>query len=226
MKLDVPILSIDYSLCPEAPFPRALEEVFFAYCWALKNAECLGWTGEKIVFAGDSAGGNLVTAACIKCIELGISKPDGLFVAYGTFIVNFVVTPSRFMGLFDTFLSAGTIIKVMKSYGGGAPLHSTSQDVSSDSKSSVSSEIPELAAEEFMFEISKHYLLSPYWAPDDILREFPPTRILTMSPDPCIDECVDFSKKLRRLNVDVHLDILDAKLAHGFLIMTQVRSQF
>ena len=33
-ELGTPILSIDYSLAPEAPFPRALEECFYAYCWA------------------------------------------------------------------------------------------------------------------------------------------------------------------------------------------------
>lgn len=41
-ELGAPILSIDYSLAPEAPFPRALEECFYAYCWALKNCRLLG----------------------------------------------------------------------------------------------------------------------------------------------------------------------------------------
>lgn len=50
--LNIPILSIDYSLAPEAPFPRALEEVFYAYCWALKNCKLLGTTAEKVIFAG------------------------------------------------------------------------------------------------------------------------------------------------------------------------------
>lgn len=40
--LGVPILSVDYSLAPEAPFPRALEECFYAYCWALRNHHLLG----------------------------------------------------------------------------------------------------------------------------------------------------------------------------------------
>lgn len=43
----VPILSIDYSLAPEAPFPRALEEVTYAYAWALKNYNLLGSTGIR-----------------------------------------------------------------------------------------------------------------------------------------------------------------------------------
>lgn len=45
-QLKVPILSIDYSLAPEAPYPRALEETLFAYCWALKNYTHLGSTGK------------------------------------------------------------------------------------------------------------------------------------------------------------------------------------
>lgn len=41
-ELNVPVLSVDYSLSPEAPFPRALEECFYAYCWALNNCHLLG----------------------------------------------------------------------------------------------------------------------------------------------------------------------------------------
>lgn len=45
-KLNVPIVSIDYSLAPQAPFPRALDEVFYAYCWMLNNFKEIGSTGE------------------------------------------------------------------------------------------------------------------------------------------------------------------------------------
>ncbi|XP_069313149.1 hormone-sensitive lipase isoform X5 [Eulemur rufifrons] len=45
-ELGAPILSIDYSLAPEAPFPRALEECFFAYCWAVKHCALLGTETE------------------------------------------------------------------------------------------------------------------------------------------------------------------------------------
>ena len=55
-ELDVPILSIDYSLSPEAPFPRALEECFFVYAWCLNNFDQLGTTGKFLCLAGDSAG--------------------------------------------------------------------------------------------------------------------------------------------------------------------------
>ena len=52
----MPILSIDYSLAPAAPFPQAHNEIYFAYIWALQNLDLVGSTGEKICFSGDSAG--------------------------------------------------------------------------------------------------------------------------------------------------------------------------
>ncbi len=58
--LKVPIVSIDYSLAPAHAFPRASEECFYVYAWCLLNKDLLGWTGDKIICVGDSAGGVLV----------------------------------------------------------------------------------------------------------------------------------------------------------------------
>ena len=49
---DTPILSVDYSLAPEAPYPRALEEVLYAYVWALNNCERLGTTAKRVALVG------------------------------------------------------------------------------------------------------------------------------------------------------------------------------
>ena len=46
-ELDIPILSIDYSLAPEFPYPRQVEEIFLAYCWALNNSASLGNSDEE-----------------------------------------------------------------------------------------------------------------------------------------------------------------------------------
>ena len=45
-QLNTPVLSIDYSLAPEAPYPRACEEIFYCYVWMLADLETLGTTGE------------------------------------------------------------------------------------------------------------------------------------------------------------------------------------
>jgi hypothetical protein len=38
----------------------------------------IGWTGERIAWVGDSAGGNLIMSVAIRCITLNIKRmPDG-----------------------------------------------------------------------------------------------------------------------------------------------------
>ncbi|XP_050466782.1 hormone-sensitive lipase isoform X2 [Cataglyphis hispanica] len=117
--LGVPILSIDYSLAPEAPYPRALEEVLYAYAWALKHASTLlGSTAEKVIFVGDSAGGNLNLGATLKCLQLNIRRPDGIFMAYTPVFIDFIPSPSRLISLTDTLLPFGFLVRCMKSYVG------------------------------------------------------------------------------------------------------------
>ncbi|KAL1138731.1 hypothetical protein AAG570_008793 [Ranatra chinensis] len=115
-KIDCPILSVDYSLAPEAPYPRALEEVFFAYCWTISNAHILGSTAERIILAGDSAGANLNIGLTMKCIEYGIRLPDGLFLAYAPVVLSFAPSPSRTLCLLDPLLPFGFLLNCSKAY--------------------------------------------------------------------------------------------------------------
>lgn len=119
--IDAPILSVDYSLAPEAPFPRALEEVFYAYCWMLKNAEHLGTTAERIVVAGDSAGANLSIGITLKCIEMGIRIPDGIFLAYCPTLISFVPSPARLLCLMDPLLPFGFMMRCLRAYASPGP---------------------------------------------------------------------------------------------------------
>ncbi|SPP73305.1 hormone-sensitive lipase [Drosophila guanche] len=414
--LDCPILSVDYSLAPEAPFPRALQEVFYAYCWLLKNAEHLGTTAERIVCAGDSAGANLSIGVALKCIEQGVRVPDGLFLAYCPTLVSFVPSPARLLCLMDPLLPFGFMMRCLRAY--ASPAKETLQqnakhveevaqirnapksslgsatssrrtslarstltsleanadpdDESSDTFASasasyhsqtvertdmpnsegdnsscvsfeddsqpivhypveISADTPkdlETAAyidqfldkylidtatievseettlpatqvqsnglgkdmtdgnilvetgrdliamdtlhgrwqeavnnitntlsrctksyeihgsnalspqdvrnmdaliarspsEEFAFDVPKDPFLSPYWACDDWLSQLPETKILTLNMDPCLDDCVMFAKKLKRLGRQVNLEILEG-LPHGFLNFTMLSNE-
>ncbi|XP_077839056.1 hormone-sensitive lipase isoform X11 [Macaca mulatta] len=78
-ELGAPIISIDYSLAPEAPFPRALEECFFAYCWAIKHCALLGAKTEDHSNSDQKALGmiGLVrrdTALLLRDFRLGASS--------------------------------------------------------------------------------------------------------------------------------------------------------
>ncbi|XP_029176344.1 hormone-sensitive lipase-like [Nylanderia fulva] len=116
--LDVPILCIDYSLAPEAPYPRSLEEALYSYAWALNHATVLGSTAKKVILVGDSAGGVLCLQVIFRCVQLNIRKPTGIFVVYPPGIIDFLPSPSHMFFLNDPFLLVGTIIRLLKAYVG------------------------------------------------------------------------------------------------------------
>ncbi|KAL0962585.1 hypothetical protein UPYG_G00342090 [Umbra pygmaea] len=116
--LNVPILSVDYSLAPEAPFPRALEECFYAYCWALKNCHLLGSTAERVCLAGDSAGGNLCITVSMRAMACGVRVPDGIMAAYPATLLTTDASPSRLLTLIDPLLPLGVLSKCLNAYAG------------------------------------------------------------------------------------------------------------
>jgi acetyl esterase/lipase len=67
------VLSVDYRLAPEHPFPASLEDCTAAYRWLLST----GVAPENIVIAGDSAGGNLTLTTLIRLRDNGTPLPAG-----------------------------------------------------------------------------------------------------------------------------------------------------
>jgi acetyl esterase/lipase len=65
------VLAVDYRLAPEDPFPAALDDCLASYRWLLEE----GYDSHKIIFAGDSSGGNLALASLISIRDAGESLP-------------------------------------------------------------------------------------------------------------------------------------------------------
>lgn len=68
--LDAVVVSVDYRLAPEHPHPDGLSDVHAVARWAVDNAAGLGADPDRLVLAGDSAGGNLATCAAILARDI------------------------------------------------------------------------------------------------------------------------------------------------------------
>lgn len=66
------VVSVDYSLAPERPFPHGLNDFEDALLWCFENASEINGNPRRMAVAGDSAGGNL-SAAVAQRLQ---SHPD------------------------------------------------------------------------------------------------------------------------------------------------------
>jgi len=76
------VLSVDYRLAPEHPYPAAVQDTMFALEWAVENADLLGIDAARIALAGDSAGGNLALVCALLARERGLDLLRYLALIY------------------------------------------------------------------------------------------------------------------------------------------------
>ena len=70
------IISVDYRLAPEHPYPAAVDDALAAYEALLNN----GTAPSDIVFAGESAGGGLAVVTLVNARDHGLPLPAGAYV--------------------------------------------------------------------------------------------------------------------------------------------------
>ena len=69
------VVSVDYRLAPEHPFPVPLADCAAGYRWLHQNAEELGIDPARVAVGGASAGGNLAAALCLLIRDEGLPQP-------------------------------------------------------------------------------------------------------------------------------------------------------
>ncbi|MFI0980803.1 alpha/beta hydrolase [Streptomyces sp. NPDC021093] len=87
------VISVDYRLSPEHPFPAALEDGFAAYAWAREYVADWGGDPGRIALAGDSAGASISAAVCLMARDRGLPQPVFQLLWYPATALD--PTPSR-----------------------------------------------------------------------------------------------------------------------------------
>lgn len=67
------VISVDYRLAPENPFPAALDDAITAYCWLLSQ----GILSNNIIIIGESAGGGLAVSLMTYLRDNDVCLPSG-----------------------------------------------------------------------------------------------------------------------------------------------------
>eukprot|EP00551_Chaetoceros_affinis_P019371 CAMPEP_0203738742 /NCGR_PEP_ID=MMETSP0092-20131115/43603_1 /ASSEMBLY_ACC=CAM_ASM_001090 /TAXON_ID=426623 /ORGANISM="Chaetoceros affinis, Strain CCMP159" /LENGTH=527 /DNA_ID=CAMNT_0050624553 /DNA_START=390 /DNA_END=1973 /DNA_ORIENTATION=+ len=225
------VICPEYALLPEHTFPIAIEEITRVYTALVTGSSTtllgLGFRVDRIIVTGESTGGNLAASLCVKlCIDglvnveeltnvkrlrqardetlspstslspsssicdsednfdddpsqgnaRGMNRlPDALMLCCPALNLSLELSPSRVLGTREAVLPSSLISTISDAY-----VHN--------------------------LQISKRDpIVSPYYAPDEILRIFPPTLLYASSEDPLLDDSVHFNARLRSNGVDSDL---------------------
>jgi acetyl esterase len=92
------IVSVDYRLAPENPWPAAAEDVYDVACWVSDNAAALGGDPSRLAVGGDSAGGNIAAVTAVMARDHGGPTLAGQLLVYPLVAADFDTESYRLFG--------------------------------------------------------------------------------------------------------------------------------
>jgi len=97
--IDAVVVSVDYRLAPESLWPAAAEDVYAVAEWAAQQAGALGAHPDRLLVAGDSAGGNLAAVTALLARDRGRPAIAGQLLIYPAIAADFDTASYRRFGV-------------------------------------------------------------------------------------------------------------------------------
>lgn len=179
------LLSLDYRLAPENPFPAGLQDLLGAYQWLLTK----GVQPSRIVFAGDSAGGGLTMAALLFLNQLRLLQAAQ--TSSFTRVLGLPAAAVCLSGWFDIHCTADSWGKTWRTmdylpHNDSALLHECGTAYAGKKKD--------------------HPLVSPLLAPEHVLRGLPPVLLQVGGSERILHDVEAMGKLLEEAQVSVTLE--------------------
>jgi acetyl esterase len=115
------VISVDYRLAPEHPFPAAIEDCVAAFGWVLDEARSLGIDPKRVAVGGDSAGAKLAAVVSILRRDADLPGPCHQMLYYPTTAPRSDADSHRLFGS-GYFLDSATIQFFRECYVGTDPV--------------------------------------------------------------------------------------------------------
>jgi acetyl esterase len=189
------VVSVDYRLSPEAPYPGSWNDSEDAFDWTVANAKRLGGDGKRICVGGDSAGGNMSAVVTNRTRNAGKFSPSCMLLYYAA-VDNRPVPEMR-----KDYASARLF---WQGFGLDVPF----------------TEYVHRAV--FPGQNLSQPEISPIFA--DGIEKMPPTVMASAGFDPLRDSDRAYAAKLRKAGVKV-VELEYPSLRHGFMQHTRVTKE-
>ncbi|MBU44474.1 MAG: lipase [Spirochaetaceae bacterium] len=179
------IVSVDYRLAPEHPYPAGAEDGLVAYKWLLEHGKHLGIDASRMGLGGDSAGGNIVLYISLNAKRKRIKRPAFQALIYPWVdLGNSAITDSSMIEMAEGFGLTGTMLDYFRR-------HAFPQNTDFESP-----------------------LVSPCHAKKADLKALPPTFIQVCGFDPLRDQGLRLGSLMREAGATVQVRNYES-LIHG-----------